>query len=74
MSKVSGALRRLERQWERQRERRGPGRVLFVTSWDDPDYVTDEDGRRWPAAEWERLHPDAVTIQMTWGDEGYENE
>ena len=50
--------------------RRRPGAVYIVASFDDDDHVTDRDGRRWTVAEWEAAHPDALTIQLRWGDEG----
>jgi hypothetical protein len=63
MSRLGDRLRRLER-------RRRPPQAMYIMYWDDDDIVTDADGRRMTAAEWERLHPDARVIQLTWGDEG----
>lgn len=69
MSRASSTLRRLER----QAARRNPGRVLIVVSWDDPGYLTDADGRRWPEEEYKRQYPNDRIIVMTWGD-GEEDE
>lgn len=65
MSKATSLLRQIER---RIAARRRPGAVM-VMYWHDEE-VTDDDGRRMTAAEWERLHPDARVIQLRWGDEG----
>ena len=56
-------LRAIER---RLAARRRPG-ALMIMYWHDEE-VTDDDGRRMTAAEWERLHPDARVIQLRWGD------
>ena len=68
MSKATSLLRAVERRMAR---RRRPGAVYIVTSFEekDDDHVTDSDGRRWTVAEWEAAHPDAVTIQLRWGDD-----
>ena len=63
MSRVGDRLRRLER-------RRRPPQTMYIMYWDDDDIVTDADGQRMTAAEWERLHPDARVIQLPWGDDG----
>ena len=57
-------LRAIER---RLAARRRPG-ALMIMYWHDEE-VTDDDGRRMTAAEWERLHPEATVIQLRWGDE-----
>ena len=61
MSRLGDRLRRLER-------RRRPPQAMYIMYWDDDDIVTDADGQRMTAAEWERLHPAARVIQLTWGD------
>lgn len=61
MSRLGDRLRRLER-------RRRPPQAMYVMYWDDDDIVTDADGQRMTAAEYNRLHPDARVIQLTWGD------
>ena len=68
MSKATSLLRAVERRIAR---RRRPGAVYIVTSFEDKDddHVTDSDGRRWTVAEWEAAHPDAMTIQLRWGDD-----
>jgi hypothetical protein len=43
---------------------------MYIMYWDDYDIVTGADGRRMTAAEYNRLHPDARVIQLTWGDDG----
>ena len=65
MSKATSLLRQIER---RIAARRRPG-ALMIMYWHDEE-VTDDDGRRMTAAEWERLHPEATVIQLRWGDEG----
>ena len=67
MSKATSLLRALERRMAR---RRRPGEMYIVASFEDDGHVTDRDGRRWTVAEWEAAHPDALTIQLRWGDEG----
>lgn len=62
--RIADRLRRLERR------RKATGQVFIVCSFDDGDMVTDEHGRRMTAAEFDRLHPGATVIKMTWGDEG----
>lgn len=62
MSRLGDRLRRLER-------RRRPPQAMYVMYWDDDDIVTDADGQRMTAAEYNRLHPDARVIQLTWGDD-----
>ena len=63
MSRIGDRLRRLER-------RRRPPQTMYIMYWDDDDIVTGADGRRMTAAEYNRLHPDARVIQLTWGDDG----
>ena len=63
MSRIGDRLRRLERR------RRSPQEVMYITYWDDDDGgIVTGDGQRMTAAEWERLHPAARVIQLTWGD------
>ena len=62
--RINERLRQLERR------RKEAGEVFIVCSFDDRDMVTDEHGRRMTAAEFDRLHPDATVIKLTWGDEG----
>ena len=67
MSRVGDRLRRLERR------RRPRQEVMYITFWDDPDIeggIVTGDGERMTATEWERRHPDARVIQLTWGDDG----
>lgn len=65
---IRDRLRRLERR------RKATGQVFIVTSFDDDDMVTDEHGNRMTAAEYERLHPDATVIKLTWGDDDPAND
>lgn len=60
--RIVDRLRRLERR------RKATGQVFIVTSFDDGDMVTDEHGNRMTAAEFDRLHPNATVIKLTWGD------
>ena len=60
--RIADRLRRLERR------RKATGQVFIVTSFDDGDMVTDEHGNRMTAAEFDRLHPNATVIKLTWGD------
>lgn len=62
MGRVDSRLTRLER--------RTPGRpARIIMAWSDDETVTDDNGDEVTVAEWRRRHPEALTIQMTWGDE-----
>jgi len=60
MTRLNGRLSRLERQAQK---------VRLIMVWDDDEIVTDDNGERITAAEWMRRHPDAMSIQLDWGDE-----
>ena len=65
MSKATSLLRQIER---RIAARRRPGAVM-VMYWHDEEVTDEATGRRMSLDEWERLHPEATVIQLSWGDD-----
>jgi len=66
MARLTGRLKRLEQ----RRRATMPTRIEMVFS-DMAGNVTTAAGQTLTAAEWARLHPDA--IQLTWGDDAPDN-